>query len=155
MSRPIALSLIIVIIVGLSLAAVAAVGVTAVPTQAVTPQIHKSGEDGYFRIQVPLPRSTPAGPVGLGVMVESGDCWLVAAQSYSAASGSHREDDEDDESSPVPSTNNARMATVTGRYSHPGPVRLAISVRASGEAFRPVLKLTFQLPDAPRDDPEV
>src|SRR5689334_5197228 len=115
MWKRIALPLIGISIVGLSLAAVAAVNVTAVPTRDVTPQVHKSGDDGYFRIQLPLPKGAPAGPMGLAAKVESGDCWLVTASSPNAPPGVPRETDADDE--PL-AANEARPVTITGRYSH-------------------------------------
>jgi hypothetical protein len=153
MWKRIALPLTGIGIVGLSLAAVAAVSVTAVPTRDATPQVHKSGDEGYFRIRLPLPKGAPAGPMGLAAQVESGDCRLVAAYAPYAPPGvSHREMDDDDE--PL-AADDARTVTITGRYSHGGPVRLAISARAGEEALKPLLKLTFQLPDGTVDNPEV
>ncbi|ACM18446.1 hypothetical protein Geob_0069 [Geotalea daltonii FRC-32] len=151
--KRITLLLIIPIVVGFSLAAVAAIGVATVPTKPVIPEVHRSGDDGYFRLQVPLPKDTPAGPMGLGVTVESGDCWLVAAQAqYENKPPADRDDDAED--SPAESATE-RTFTVTGRYDHGGPIRLTITARTAGESHRPLVKLSFQLPDAPQENPEV
>ncbi len=150
------LPLMILAVVGLSLAALAAVGSTAIPTQTVTPERHKSGDDGYFRLRLPLPQGAPAGPIRFGVTVDAGDCWLVSAQApqLGAPAGAGRDDDEVGEAS-LSANAHQRTVTVTGRYGHGGPVRLTVSARTAGGPFRPLAKLVFQLPDAPRENPEV
>ena len=152
MPRRIIIALVIIILTGLSLAAMAAVGTSAVPMQTVTPQVHKNGDEGYFSIKLPLPPDAPVGYLGLNVIVESGDCRLVTARMpYPEHTG---EVDEDVQAPPAAAIK-SRQCTITGRYSRPGPVRLVIKARAANETFKPLLKLAFQLPGDTAENPEV
>lgn len=146
------ISLVVIILACLSLAATAAVFSASVPARNVTPQIHREGDEGYFSIKLPLPQNAPPGYLGLNVTVESGDCRLVTARM--PYPGQPAEVDEDEETL-TSAGKEPRQFTVTGRYSRPGPVRLVVRARAANDSFKPLLKLSFSLPGEAIDNPEV
>ena len=124
MPRRIFIALVIIILTGLSLAAMAAVGTSAVPMQTVTPQVHKNGDEGYFSIKLPLPPDAPVGYLGLNVIVESGDCRLVTARMpYPEHAG---EVDEDVQAPPAAAIN---PVSVPSPGATAAPVRFGWSSR--------------------------
>lgn len=149
MSRRFVIPLIIVVLVVASLAAMAAVGTTAVPVLQVTPQVHREGDEGYFRISVPLSGNTPAMPLGLAVKVVEGDVWLVSAQVSLPVGGGYGDDDAEEAPAMVP-----RDVVVTGRFAKAGPARIALQGRVAGEV-KPLMNLSFQLPQGEASRPEV
>jgi hypothetical protein len=138
MSRRYVILVVIIVLVTASLAAVAAMGTIATPTLQVTPQSHREGTEGYFRLTVPLPDHSPPLPLAVLARVADGDAWLVTAQAPLSVSMNHIEGDEE---SP-PSAK--REVIVTGRFGKPGPVRLTIMGRSANESFKPVMNLSFR-----------
>src|SRR5512133_1680779 len=148
MSRRFVIPIIVVVLVVASLAAVAAVATTAVPLLQVVPQLHKEGEEGFFRVSVALPEHASPLPTGLTVKVVEGDVWLVAAQAPLSAVMSP--DEDDDGEAPA-----QREVVVTGRFGKAGPARVAILGRVANESCKPLMTLSFQLPEANISQPEV
>ena len=150
MSRRLVIPLIVIALVVASLAAVAAIGTTSTPVLKVTPQVHREGSDGYFRLSVPLPEQAPKLPLGLAVKVEDGDVWLVTAQAPVSSNKNHDEDGE-----VGPSMPEKRKVVVAGRFAKPGPVRLSIQSRAVSDSFKSLMNLSFSIPAGEVANPEV
>lgn len=148
MSRHFVIPLIIFALVVASLAAVAAVGTTSMPMLQVTPQVHREGDEGYFRLSVPLPENALPLPLGLAVKVVEGEVWLVTAQAPSPTNRNHEADDDGVASA-------GREVLVTGRFTRPGPVRITIMAKADKEAFKPLMNLSFTIPSGEVNNPEV
>lgn len=120
-----------------SLAAVAAVWTPSIPTQRPSPQVHHEGGEGYFRLIVPLPAAPGPQPTGFSIKVLEGDVWLPAAQSSSSGG-------EDKGEAAVAA---APAVIVTGRYKKAEPVRLVLQGRVASETFKPLLNLSFTIPE--------
>ncbi len=129
-------------------AAVAAVGTGGVSTAAITPEIHRVGNEGYFRLVLPLPDKAPIGPLSLVARVEEGDVYLVHAM----ASGQAREDQDEGE---VAASPHGRTMTITGRFGKPGPARMTILARPAGGALKPLASFRFKLPAGDVSRPDV
>lgn len=139
MSRPITLLLASIALITASLAAIAAVGGESTPVISVTPQVHRSGEEGYFLLQVPLPKGVSAVPFALTARVDQGDIFLTNAYA------------------PLPRNKEkgtAQQIAVTGRFGHAGPARMTILTRSANAAFKPLMTLNFQLPEGDTANPE-
>jgi hypothetical protein len=149
MSRRYVVPLVIFVLVAASLAAVAAVGSISTPTLQVTPQIHREGTEGYFRLAVPLPDPSPPLPLAVMAKVVDGDAWLVTAQAPLPANMKHGEDDEE-----APSAAKREMI-VSGRFGKPGPVRMTILGRTTNGPFKPIMNLSFRIPGGEMADPGV
>lgn len=143
-TRRIVLFMIIVVAIG-SLAAMAAIGTGGPDTLPVTPEVHRAGTDGYFRIRVPLPEAASKGVPALSAQVTEGDLFLVNAFAAS------REDADEGEII----TTDTGTITVTGRFGRPGPARLTILARQEGGEAKPLLKLAFSLPATESSAPDV
>jgi hypothetical protein len=135
------------IVVSVSLAAIAAVPGFRQVTTTVTPEIHREGDEGYFRIVVSLPKGAPQGAVVLVPQINEGDVFLVHA---SAPLSSGIEDDGDAEEGPPEG-----QITVTGRFVRPGPARLTILARPAGKPLKSLVTLAFKLPSGESQNPEV
>jgi len=150
MPRRLIIPLILIVLVVASMAAVAAMGTTSTPVMKVTPQVHRDGSDGYFRLSVPLPEKAPVLPLGFAIKVEEGDVWLVTARAPLPSNRNHDEDGEGAASVPA-----KREVIVTGRFAKPGPVRLAIQSRAASDSFKPLMSISFSIPEGNVANPEV
>jgi hypothetical protein len=151
MSRRIIVAVVLAVIFAVSLAAVAAVGTGRSADITVTPETHRSGGEGYFRVRVPLPKGAPAGFLILTPRVEKGDMFLVTALAP-LQPGQMEDEGEDaatDGAAPV------RMITVAGRFGRAGPARLAILARSPGASLKPLVTLSFTLPEGDSDRPDV
>jgi hypothetical protein len=150
MKRRTIVPLIIIALLVVSLAALAAITTGGPQLQTVTPQVHKSGTEGYFRIVTPLPAGAPQGRLVLPVQAEAGDIFLLNAISTESESS-----DEDEGDSKTAATPAARTITITGRFSHPGPARLSVMSRSPEGQLKPLLKLALTLPGADVAAPDV
>lgn len=157
MSRRIVIPLLVVTLVVAAMVAVAAVTTPSAPVVQVTPLVHREGNDGYFRITVPLPEPASQLPIGCAVKVTGGDVWLVTANAPLPADTHQDEDDEADEGAqkPAPAKKTPRSVIVTGRFGTPGAARLSIQGRTNGESFKPLLNIAFTLPAGDFAAPEV
>jgi len=149
MSRRLVLFFVIIAFAFASLAAIAAVGNTSRPTLQPAPQVHREGNEGYFRLAVPLPGDLPV-QQSFTVKVTEGDVWLVSACPPYPSDRNLEEDDDE----AVPKAG-GREVIVTGRYAKAGPVRLALQGRVATEPFKPLLNLSFNIPGGAADNPEV
>lgn len=147
MSRRLVITFIIITLFAVVLAAVAAVGTTRTPTQQAVPQVHRMGNEGYFCLEVKLPVVAGPLPTGFNVAVQQGDVWLTHAQALSPPGAA---EDAGDDAPPPGST-----VIVTGRYGKAGPVWLVLQGRVASEPFKPLLALSFILPDGDTDNQEV
>lgn len=147
--RTIILSVIITIAIG-SLVAVAAIGASGPATISVTPGIHRVGQDGYFLINLPLPKDAPKGALTLTAQAEEGNVFLLNAFASVPQPVAHDKDGEGENETFPNGT-----ITVTGRFITPGTARLTILARPTGEEFKPLLKLVFTLPATDRSAPAV
>jgi hypothetical protein len=150
MKRRIIVPLIIITLLVVSLAALAAITSGGPQVQAVTPQVHKSGSEGYFRIVAPLPVGLPQGRLALPVQVEAGDIFLLNAMSSESLSPGDAA-----RGSGVESTSASRTVTITGRFSRPGPALLTVMSRSPEGKLKPLLKLALTLPGADATAPDV
>jgi hypothetical protein len=137
-----------------AIVSVAAVLTTSVPEAQVIPQVHREGNNGYFRITVPLPEPASQLPMGCEVKVAEGDVWLVTATSP-LPTDAHNDQIEEHAEKPDSGTKTPRQMIVIGRFATPGAVRLAIQGRTSGETFKPLLNLAFTLPTGDVAAPDV
>lgn len=133
-----------------SLAAVAAVWTPSIPTQRQAPQVHREGGEGYFRLTVPLPAVTGSQPTAFSIKVLEGDVWLTAVQQ--PLSPPRDSEDGADTGSQL-----AKGSTVivTGRYAKAEPVRLVLQGRVASETFKPLLNLSFTIPEGNVNNQEV
>lgn len=157
MSRRIIIPLLVVTLVVAALVAVAAVGTPSVPVVRVTPLVHREGNDGYFRITVPLPEPASQLPMECAVTATGGDVWLVTATATLPVATHRDENAGADEGArkEAPVQAAPRQVIVTGRYGTPGAVRLAIQGRTNGDSFKPMLNIAFTLPAGDAAAPEV
>jgi len=149
MSRHLIIPSIILALVVASLAAMAAMGTTAAPTLHVTPQVHKEGSEGYFRLSVPLTGQAPPLSPGLAIRIVEGDVWLVTARAPSSFDCQNKEGDGEASAAVT------RELVVTGRFAGPGPVRMTILDRAANDSFKPLMNLSFSIPAGEAAHPEV
>jgi len=133
-----------------SLAAVAAVTTGGAPSVTVTPQVHRNGDQGYFRIVVQLPHGAPTAPPALVPHVDEGDLYLVNA--LAAQTGNDVDDEAEEEGD---GAHTGQEMTVTGRFGHPGPARLTILARSAGGSPKPLMTLAFNLPEGDSANPGV
>lgn len=136
MSRRVVIPLAVILLALASLAAVAAVATTAAPTFQVTPQLHHLGNEGYFMIFLPRTEHTPPLPPAVAVRVVEGDAWLVSVRTKTIPDGSHSA-----------ATTTGQELIVCGRFARPGPVRLAILGRTAGDSVKPLMNLSFIIPN--------
>ncbi len=135
------------VVVSVSLAAVAAVPGFRPVTTTVTPEIHREGDEGYFRIVVPLPQNAPRGPLTLVPQVEEGDVFLAHVSTPFPAG--IEEDGEPETGLPE------GQITVTGRFVRPGPARVTILTRPDGGTLKTLATLVFRLPSGDTQNPGV
>jgi hypothetical protein len=119
-----------------SLAAIAAVATAGPPALAVTPEMHQTGGQGYFRLRVALPQGFAPLPAALAVRVEKGDIFLATAVPGRRAriKDAIVRGDPGDDSAPESGL------IVTGRFAQLGPVPLSIlgsSTDSSGSSPPP------------------
>jgi len=150
MKRRAIVPLIVIALLVVSLAAVAGIFTSEPRVQEVTPQVHKSGTEGYFRIVTPLPVGVPQGTAVLPVQAETGDIFLL-----NAVTSQNKPGDEDEEGSKVTGAPASRTITVTGRFSRSGHARLAVLARSAEGKFKPLVRLAFTLPGDDANTPDV
>jgi len=147
MPRRLVISLVIIILVALSLAAVAAVETLSTPTLQVTPLVHSEGNEGYFRLSVPLPHDTL--PLAVTARVMDGDAWLVNARIPRLADRNHDEDDGE-----IAAVAQGEVI-VTGRFRKPGPVRMVILGQTANGPFKTLMNLAVTIPGSREANSEV
>ncbi len=150
MSRRMIIAVAVCTLLVVSLAAVAAVTTGGAPSVTVTPQVHRNGDQGYFRIVVQLPHGAPTAPPALVPHVDEGDLYLVNA--LAAQTGNDVDDEAEEEGD---GAHTGQEMTVTGRFGHPGPARLTILARSAGGSPKPLMTLAFNLPEGDSANPEV
>lgn len=150
MKRRVIVPLIVIAVLVVSLAAVAAIFTSEPRVQEVTPQVHKNGAEGYFRIMAPLPAGVSQGRMLLPVQAETGDIFLLNAITSESGSDDEEEEGVKKTGAPVP-----RTITITGRFSRSGPARLTVLSRSSEGQLKPLLRLGFALPGGDVSTPDV
>ncbi|MDA8100759.1 MAG: hypothetical protein M0042_14175 [Nitrospiraceae bacterium] len=107
----------------------------------VTPNIHRSGDEGYFSAVIPRPKNAPEGWLSIVAKRKEGDIYLVHASLPAQT-----------ENEQTPSI------TLAGRYGKAGTASVVILAKPALDAaaeYQPLMTVTFTLPDAPKSDPEV
>ena len=145
----------VTLVLAVSLAAVAGIFSSGPRPVAVTPQVHKQGAEGYFRVEAPLPADAPKGGRLFVVKVDEGDVYLAHAVSEARGEASPDESETRDAPAAKKAAPAERTVTVTGRFSRPGPARLTVLDRAAKGEPKPLLRVSFTLPEADAAAPAV
>lgn len=143
MSRKVMVPLVAVMLVIVSLGALAAVKLHDPPVLQVVPEVYKNAEDGYFKIVTQLPQET-ASSVALLPKTVHGDLYLVQVGKITEKPKPQASTDAAADDGAVPGNTNNSKLVIIGRYQKGGQASLALS---SGAGKRELLRLTFTLPD--------
>ena len=108
--------------------------------EVVRPEVHRTADEGFFRIQVPAD-AQHATAAGLLARVDQGDAYLIQLDSGAP------------EGSSVPSQ--PRQLALLGRFLRPGPVRITLLARSPEGSPQSWKSLEFDLPDGIHAQPEL